>query len=157
LSKETTEIGQEAPDFQATDQDGTQVSLSQFRGKSVVLYFYPKDDTPTCTQQACSFRDFSSDFDSSNAVILGVSGDAAASHQAFIRKYNLPFRLLTDRTGDIRRKFGVGKILGLIPHRTTYIIDGHGIIREVIRLQGDADEHIRRSLSRVRELHAIAL
>jgi len=156
LAKSMFEVGHEAPDFQTVDHNGEPVRLTQFRGKAVVLFFYPKDDTPTGTQEACSFRDFSGDFDRSNAVILGVSGDGANSHQEFVRKYNLPFRLLGDRSGEIRRSFGVGRILGLIPHRTTFIIDGNGIVREIGRLQGDADEHIRRSLARVRELHAIA-
>lgn len=100
--------GEPAPDFTAKDQNGKVVHLSDFRGKPVLLYFYPKDDTPGCTKEACTFRDEYSKFQKMGAVILGVSRQDAKSHQEFRAKYHLPFDLLTDEDGSLAKSFGVG-------------------------------------------------
>lgn len=129
--------GMTAPDFTLPDDAGNQVSLSSFRGKKVVLYFYPKDDTPGCTKEACSFRDVYSEISKAGAVVLGVSADDETSHAKFRTKYELPFTLLSDRDRKVIRAYGAwgeknlyGKLTeGLI--RSTFIIDENGTIRKV--------------------------
>lgn len=101
------QIGQQAPDFEATTDTGETVRLSDYRGQRVVLYFYPKDDTPGCTKQACSFRDNYAEFDARNAVVLGVSPDHEASHVKFKQKYGLPFTLIVDEDHSISEAYGV--------------------------------------------------
>jgi peroxiredoxin Q/BCP len=128
------DIGSKAPDFTAKDQNGNQVKLSDFIGKKVVLYFYPKDDTPGCTKEACSFRDNFEDLKKERIVVLGVSPDSIASHQKFANKYTLPFTLISDSEKEIVNLYGVyreknmyGKIsLGVV--RTTFLIDEKGKI-----------------------------
>ncbi|MFK7899705.1 MAG: peroxiredoxin [Cyclobacteriaceae bacterium] len=119
-------IGDIVPDFTLSNQKGEEVSLSDFRGKFVVLYFYPKDDTPGCTKEACTFRDAYQDFKDNGAEVLGVSSDDEASHKAFAGKYNVPFHLLSDKKGFLRKQLGVKKTLGVIPGRETFIIDKEG-------------------------------
>jgi peroxiredoxin Q/BCP len=126
------EEGKPAPDFEATADTGERVKLSDFRGKSVVLYFYPKDDTPGCTLQACGFRDTISKFDQRGAVVLGVSPDDEASHVRFKEKYDLPFMLLADPGHAVAAQYGVwgekkyaGRTyMGI--SRTTFVIDADG-------------------------------
>jgi peroxiredoxin Q/BCP len=128
------DIGSKAPDFTAKDQNGNQVKLSDFIGKKVVLYFYPKDDTPGCTKEACSFRDNFEDLKKERIVVLGVSPDSIASHQKFANKYTLPFTLISDSEKEIVNLYGVyreknmyGKIsLGVV--RTNFLIDEKGKI-----------------------------
>ncbi|MEH2376509.1 peroxiredoxin [Nostoc sp.] len=117
-------VGTNAPAFTAKDTNGNTVSLSDFAGKTVVLYFYPKDDTPGCTKQACSFRDAQSQYQGKNVVILGVSADDEVSHQAFTQKYNLNFPLLADSDKSLIKAFDVDK-------RITYVIDPTGKIIHV--------------------------
>ncbi|MBN1122927.1 MAG: thioredoxin-dependent thiol peroxidase [Anaerolineae bacterium] len=127
-------IGEPAPDFEATTDSGEQVKLSDYRGKRVVLYFYPKDDTPGCTKQACGFRDNYAAIEEQNAVVLGVSADGQQSHQKFKSKYDLPFTLIMDEDHAIAEKYGVwgdksnyGRIYkGVI--RSHFVIDEEGII-----------------------------
>ncbi|MBD2138231.1 peroxiredoxin [Anabaena sp. FACHB-1237] len=119
-------VGTDAPAFTAKDTNGNIVSLSDFAGKTVVLYFYPKDDTPGCTKQACSFRDAQSEYISKDIVVLGVSADDAAAHQAFTTKYNLNFPLLVDTEKTLITAFDVDG--GGYAKRVTYIIDPHGKI-----------------------------
>lgn len=134
----TLKPGDKAPDFKGTDQNGTLVQLSDFVGKKLVLYFYPKDDTPGCTAEACSLRDNYEALQKAGFEILGVSTDAEKSHQKFIAKYSLPFRLLADTQAEVSKAFGVyglkkfmGKeYMGIA--RTTFIIDEKGNIAEVI-------------------------
>ncbi|BCW99424.1 MAG: putative peroxiredoxin bcp [Armatimonadota bacterium] len=129
--------GQKAPDFSLPASTGETVSLSQFQGKNVVLYFYPKDDTPGCTTEACSFRDNLSEFDAADTVVLGVSRDDVASHQRFSQKYSLPFPLLADTDGSVTEAYGVWqeknmygkKTWGIV--RSTFIIDRDGVVRKV--------------------------
>jgi thioredoxin-dependent peroxiredoxin len=122
-------VGSNAPAFTAKDTNGNTVSLSDFKGKTVVVYFYPKDDTPGCTKQACSFRDAQSDYQSKDVVVLGVSVDDEASHQAFTQKYNLNFPLLVDTDKSLVQAFDVDG--GGYAKRVTFVIDGNGQIIHV--------------------------
>lgn len=144
--------GQPAPDFSLSSETGETVSLRDFRGKQVVLYFYPKDDTPHCTIEACEFLDARDSFDQAGAVVLGVSADPPASHRKFIGKFRLPFRLLSDQTGSVQRAYGANRpLLGLLPlvgrllgpRRKTFVIDGAGRVKAVfpkVRARGHAQE-----------------
>ena len=122
-------VGTDAPAFTAKDTNGNTVSLSDFAGKTVVLYFYPKDDTPGCTKQACSFRDAYADYQGKDVIVLGVSKDDESSHQQFTNKYNLPFPLLADTDGAIIKAYDVDG--GGYAKRVTYVIDGTGKIVHV--------------------------
>ncbi|WP_432708852.1 thioredoxin-dependent thiol peroxidase [Pedobacter sp.] len=130
--------GQQAPDFTANDQDGNKISLSQFAGKKVVLYFYPKDSTPGCTTEACDFRDNYQGLIAQGIVVLGVSTDSEASHQKFIAKYNLPFPLIADTDRKIVESYGVWveknmygkKYMGIA--RKTFLINEEGIVTHII-------------------------
>ena len=129
--------GDKAPRFTLTDESGESVSLDQFRGRTVVVYFYPKDDTPGCTTESCSFRDNYDAFLSRDAVVIGISADGAASHQRFKSKYDLPFHLLSDPEKNVITAFGAwgekkmyGKSYeGIL--RSTFLIDGEGIVTKV--------------------------
>lgn len=142
-------VGDVAPDFTLTSHTGEQVSLHDHRGRWVVLYFYPADDTPGCTKEACSFRDSYEDFTDAGAVVIGVSGDDLDSHRAFAEKHQLPFTLLSDDDGSLRRAYGVGKTLGLLPGRVTYVIDPEGVVREVYSSQLLATKHHRKALDAI--------
>jgi thioredoxin-dependent peroxiredoxin len=122
-------VGTKAPAFTTTDDEGKSVSLADFAGKIVVLYFYPKDDTPGCTKQAQSFRDSYEEYQGKDMVVLGVSMDDATSHQQFKEKYGLPFTLLVDSDGTITKAYDVDG--GGYAKRVTYIIDGEGTITHV--------------------------
>ncbi|BAZ37878.1 alkyl hydroperoxide reductase/ thiol specific antioxidant/ Mal allergen [Calothrix sp. NIES-4101] len=122
-------VGSDAPAFTVKDTNGNTVSLSDFQGKTVVLYFYPKDDTPGCTKQACSFRDAQSNYQNKDVVVLGVSADDEASHQAFTQKYNLNFPLLADTNHSLIKAYDVDG--GGYAKRVTYVIDGNGKIIHV--------------------------
>ena len=141
--------GNAAPAFKTTDANGEPVNLKDFRGKKVVLYFYPKDDTPGCTKEACSFRDAFSKFKKQGITILGVSPDSEKSHQKFTAKYNLPFTLLADTDHSIADAYGVygeKKFMGrtyMGIHRTTFLIDEKGKIKKVfekVNPEDHADE-----------------
>ena len=131
------QVGKKAPTFKLKNQDGKVISLSDLKGKKVVLYFYPKDDTPGCTKEASAFRDEFPKFSGLNAVILGVSPDSAESHKKFIAKYKLPFDLLSDENKEVLEKYDVWKeknnygkkYMGV--ERTTYIIDENGLITKI--------------------------
>jgi thioredoxin-dependent peroxiredoxin len=133
------EEGQEAPDFELTSDAGERVRLSQFRGRPVVLYFYPKDDTPGCTAQACGIRDSYDDFEEQAAVVLGVSPDEESSHVKFKQKYGLPFTLLADPEHEVADQYGVWgerKYMGKTywgVERSTFLIDEDGRIAKVMR------------------------
>ena len=132
------EKGMKAPAFTLPDSDGKSVSLSDFAGKTIVLYFYPKDNTPGCTRQACAFKAKNDEFKAKNAVIIGVSKDSSASHARFAEKYGLPFILLSDEKLDVIKAYGVWqekKLYGKVSYgvvRTTFVIDGDGVITAVM-------------------------
>ena len=131
--------GETAPDFTLQADDGREVSLSDYRGKKVVLYFYPKDGTPGCTQEAVEFRDLIKEFEKQNIVILGVSKDSVKSHQKFKQKHALPFTLLSDPEGKVLDLYSVWKKKSLYgrtfmgTERTTFIIDENGMVEKVYR------------------------
>jgi len=131
------EAGQPAPDFTLSDQHGKPLTLSKLRGSPVVLYFYPKDDTPGCTREACGFRDGFADYAKAGAIVLGVSPDSIESHAKFAKKFNLPFRLLADPGNKICEAYGVWKEKNMYGkkymgvERTTFAIDRQGIVRKV--------------------------
>lgn len=134
----TLQPGQKAPDFTTTDQNGNPVSLKDFKGKKVVLYFYPADDTPTCTKEACNYRDNHSMLQKKGYVVLGVSADTQKKHQKFIDKYSLPFPLLMDEDRTIQNAYevyGHKKFMGrdiMSIHRITFVIDEQGVLEKVI-------------------------
>lgn len=145
--------GDKAPDFELLNQEGERVHLSQFAGKkNVVLYFYPKDETPGCTKEACQFRDSYAEFADTDTEVLGVSDDSVDSHKLFQLSRRLPFQLLSDPQGQVRKLYGVSKsFFGLIPGRETFVIDKQGIIQLRIATQLP-HPHIRQSLERVKRL-----
>lgn len=128
------ELGSKAPEFTLNNQDGVEVSLKEYKGKKVILYFYPKDNTPGCTAQACGFATLYPDFMEKDAAIIGVSKDTVQSHKKFAEKYNLPFQLLSDTELEVIKSYDVWqeknmygkKTMGVV--RTTYLIDENGII-----------------------------
>jgi peroxiredoxin Q/BCP len=132
------ETGDAAPEFTLEDQDGKAVSLADFRGRKVVLYFYPKDDTSGCTAQACDLRDRAEDFDARGAVVLGISPDPVKSHSRFRDKYDLPFTLLADTDHAVAEQYGVWKEKSMYGRkywgneRTTFVIDETGTIAHVL-------------------------
>jgi peroxiredoxin Q/BCP len=122
------QIGDQLPHFSSVKQDGTDFDSLSIKHKPVVIYFYPKDNTPGCTTQACSFRDAYQDFQDLGAEVIGVSGDSVRSHQGFQQKYKLPFVLLSDENRKLRKLFGVPTALfGLIPGRVTYVFNSKGV------------------------------
>lgn len=142
-------VGTKAPDFTLLDKDGNTVSLSDFVGKKVVIYFYPKDSTPGCTKQACAYRDVNADFEKHNAVVIGISKDSVKSHSKFAEKYELPFLLLADPELDAIQKYDVwqekklyGKTyMGVV--RSTYVIDEEGqIVYAFEKVKPDTDAQL---------------
>ena len=150
------EAGQPAPDFTAATDRGS-LTLSSFRGKNLIVYFYPKDDTPGCTREACAFQEAEADFSGADAVVIGVSKDSAASHGKFRDKYKLGFPLVSDSDGKICEAFGVwvekmnyGKTyMGI--ERSTFLIDKQGVVRKVWR-KVKVDGHAAKVLEAVRAL-----
>ena len=128
------QVGDKAPAFTLSNQDGKTIESSSFYGKQpIVIYFYPKNFTPGCTAEACSFRDHYEDFTDLGAAVIGVSNDTVSSHARFVKKHNLPFTMLADENGELRKTFNVkGNLLGLIPGRETFVIDSNGIIQTLV-------------------------
>jgi thioredoxin-dependent peroxiredoxin len=153
----SVKAGDPAPDFSLPSADGQTIRLSDFRGQSeVVLFFYPKDDSPACTAEACSFRDSHEAFLGAGAVVIGVSSDPPGEHRAFAGKHRLPFPLLTDADGSLRALYRVPKTLGLIPGRVTYLIDRLGIVRHVYSSQLRPANHVRQALRGLEEIRSQA-
>ena len=146
------EVGQEIPDFQAKDFEGNPVVKDDFLGGPFVIYFYPKDDTPGCTQQACDFRDVMDSFDDLDVMVIGISRDDAASHEKFMDKNQLNFPLITDEKGEVAKQFGVldsnGKYI-----RSTFLCDEDGII-QWIESPVSIDGHAERVLEAIEEVFA---
>ncbi len=144
------QIGDKLPSFKATKQDGTAFDSNEIHEKPVVIYFYPKDFTPGCTTQACSFRDAYQDFQDLGAEVIGVSSDSANSHQSFQQKYKLPFILLSDADRKLRRLFGVPtSLFGLLPGRVTYVFDSKGYCIYIFDSMS-AKNHIEKALKAIR-------
>ncbi len=145
--KSKLEIGDEIPSFELLDQHGERFNLDDYKGKTaMVIYFYPKDDTPGCTKEACSFRDNFDAFKDLDVKIIGISSDNVNSHKAFAEKYDLPFTLLADTENKVRQLFGVPSVLGLIPGRVTYVVDNKGVVIHVYDKLRGAEKHIQEAL-----------
>ena len=149
------QVGDKAPDFTLPAQSGAPVRLQYRLGERVVvLYFYPKDDTRGCTAEACAFRDSYEVFTGAGADVIGVSSDSVGKHAAFAGKHKLPFTLLADRGGRVRKAYGVPAVLGVIPGRVTYVIDRTGTVRHVFNSMTNIDGHVSEALEVVRQLQA---
>jgi len=140
-------VGDNAPSFHLPTSDGSYVSLTDFLGKkNLVVYFYPKDFTQGCTAEACSFRDSYEAFKDLGAEVIGISSDSQTSHRYFAQRHRLPFILLSDADGSVRKAFGVKKTLGLFAGRVSFVIDKKGIIRHVFSSQMRATSHVAEAL-----------
>jgi len=146
--------GDRAPLIALQDQNGVERRSDQLAGKALVLFFYPKDDTPGCTMEACAFRDSYADLQALGAEVWGVSGDNASSHQRFASRHNLPYPLLVDQNNLLRKAFGVPGVLGLLPGRVTYVIDASGVVRHVFNNLLDGPAHRREALDCLKRLQA---
>ena len=147
-------VGDRAPLVALRDADGVERRSDQLAGQALVLFFYPKDDTPGCTMEACAFRDSYADLQALGAEVWGVSGDDASSHQRFAGKHQLPYPLLVDTGNQLRRAYGVPAVLGLLPGRVTYVIDGEGVIRHVFNNLLDGPAHRREAIEALQALGA---
>ena len=147
-------VGDRAPLVSLRDADGVERRSDQLAGQALVLFFYPKDDTPGCTMEACAFRDSYADLQALGAEVWGVSGDDASSHQRFAGKHQLPYPLLVDTGNQLRRAYGVPSVLGLLPGRVTYVIDGQGVIRHVFNNLLDGPAHRREAIEALQALGA---
>jgi peroxiredoxin Q/BCP len=145
----TISEGEAAPDVELVSSEGVK-KLSDHKGSWVVLYFYPADNTPGCTAEACSFRDSYEDFTEAGAVVIGVSGDSLTSHDGFAAKHSLPFTLATDGDGTIRKAYGVKKTLGILDGRVTFVIDPEGVVRKVFSSQLRAKQHQAEALATIK-------
>jgi len=148
------QIGDNCPSFKLANQFGELIDSSTLIGsKNLVIYFYPKDDTPGCTKEACSFRDSYEEFKDLGCEVLGISSDSVEDHKKFAEKHRLSFNLLADTSKELRKAFGVpGNLFGLIPGRVTYIIDLEGKIRGVYNSQTNPLGHIEQALELVKKL-----
>lgn len=150
---EGIQVNDKAPDVSLPDQDGKHISLSDYHGKKVVvLYFYPKDDTPVCTAEACSFRDSFDSFKDLGAEVIGVSSDSVDSHKKFAEKHHLQFHLLADTSGMARKAFGVPNTMKIMPGRVTYVIDKEGVVRYTFNSMMDGQKHVTEAMRIVKEL-----
>ena len=153
LKQKSMRVGNTIPDLTVTVETGERQSLAAIQdSQAMVLYFYPKDETPVCTKEACSFRDAYEDFVEAGAVVVGVSGDTVASHRAFARHHRLPFTLVADVGGALRKAFRVPRMMGFMDGRTTYVIDKKGVVRHVFTAHFAANEHVTEALAVVRDL-----
>jgi peroxiredoxin Q/BCP len=143
-------VGAKAPDFALPSQSGETVRLGDFLGKLVVLFFYPKDDTPGCTKEVCAFRDNFEEYGKLDAEVIGVSSDSVESHRAFAEKHDLPFALLSDEGGKVRKLYGVPNTLGLFPGRVTYVIDELGVVKHVFSSQLGVERHVQEAIGALR-------
>ena len=151
--RDTVNVGSIAPDFALPSQSGELVSLKEFLGKKpVVLFFYPKDDTPGCKREACAFRDDHEEFGRLDAEVVGVSSDSVESHRSFAENHDLPFTLLSDEGGKVRQLYRVPNTLGLFPGRVTYVIDREGMVRHVFSSQLAASRHVEEALGALRAI-----
>ena len=153
-TKDSVDVESVAPNFTLRSQLGEKVSLTDFVGnKPVVLFFYPKDDTPGCTEEVCTFRDEFEEFGKLDAEVVGISSDTVASHERFVAKHDLPFALLSDEGSRVRTLYGVPSTLGLFPGRVTYVIDEEGVVRHVFSSQLGVERHVEEALRALRSAH----
>ena len=147
------QVGDKAPDFTLPSQSGEQVRLQDRLGERVVvLYFYPKDNTSGCTAEACAFRDSYETFTDAGAEVIGVSSDSSDKHAAFAGQHNLPFTLVADKGGRVRKSYGVPSVLGVLPGRVTYVIDRTGTVRHVFSSMTNIGQHVSDALDMVKQL-----
>lgn len=148
----STKIGDRCPEFKSTLKNGTVIDVKNILGnKHLVLFFYPKDFTPGCTKEVCSFRDNYEAFQALNCEVIGVSSDSGESHERFVETHKLPYPLIADTDKSLQKLFGVPRnLLGLIPGRVTYIIDKSGIVRGIFNSQTDPLGHINKGLELVK-------
>jgi len=152
-STKTLKVGDKAPDFTLVNQAGESVSLSDYNGsKNVVLFFYPKDETPGCTKEACKFRDEYEAFTDLNAEVIGISGDSSGSHKGFAENHRLPYNLLSDQGGKVRKSYGVPNTFFLIPGRVTFVIDKQGVVKHIFNSQFNSEQHIDEALAVLKTL-----
>jgi peroxiredoxin Q/BCP len=146
-------VGEKAPGFALQSASGEIVRLSDFLGKNIiVLYFYPKDQSPVCTIEACTFRDSYEVFRENGAEVIGISPDSPESHRLFIKARHLPFILLSDPDNEVRKRYGIAATMGIIPGRVTFIIDRKGIIRDVFSSQFRGKKHVAEALKTLERL-----
>ena len=149
------QVGDKAPDFTLPSQSGDQVRLSDRLGeRAVVLYFYPKDNTKGCTAEACAFRDSHEVFTAAGAEVIGVSSDSVDRHAGFADHHSLPFTLLSDQGGEVRKRYGVPAVLGVIPGRVTYVIDRSGTVRHVFSSLTNIGGHVDDALAVVKSVQS---
>jgi len=148
------QVGDSAPDFTLPNQEGKPISLADYRGRQhVVVYFYPKDETPGCTAEACGFRDSYEDFVAAGAEVIGISADSQASHANFASRRHLPFQLCSDPDRAVAKRYGVkAQLMGLIPGRETFVVDKMGKIRHCFSSQLQIDRHIQDALAVIQQL-----
>jgi peroxiredoxin Q/BCP len=150
-------LGNHAPNVALHLHTGESVPLADlYRGRIVVLFFYPKDGTSVCTKEACAFRDSYEKLTDAGATVIGVSSDSAERHERFADQHRLPFLLATDNGGVLRKAFGVPKTLGFLPGRTTYVIDRQGIIRAIFNAQFAAEAHVQAAIDAINALTSTA-
>ena len=149
------EVGDAVPSFSLKDQNGKLFKVDGSIEKPLIIYFYPKDDTPGCIKEACKFRDDFESFVNLGAIVIGISGDSVASHKKFEEKYHLPFTLLADTKNEIRKLFGVPKSMILLPGRVTYVVDKKGIVQYIFNSQFNAEKHIENSLKKLKGLKTL--
>ena len=147
------DVGSTIPHFSLPDQNGNLFNIDNVIGlKNLVIYFYPKDDTPGCTKEACTFRDNYEELTKLGAEVLGVSGQSVESHKSFATHYGLPFILLSDQDNKVRELYGVPSTMGIIPGRVTYIIDKKGIVRHIFNSQTQAPRHVEEAKKTLMEI-----
>ncbi|PZM81531.1 MAG: peroxiredoxin [Candidatus Melainabacteria bacterium] len=146
-------VGDTAPDFSLKSGEGKTVNLADFKGKkSVVLFFYPKDETSVCTKEACAFRDQFQVFKDLGAEVIGVSSDSEESHKGFAEHHKLPYTLLSDDGGKLRKVYGVPSTMGVIPGRVTYVIDKNGIVKHVFNSQMEGEKHVTEAIATLKKI-----
>jgi thioredoxin-dependent peroxiredoxin len=151
----TVKVGDPAPEFSLQSQDGEVIRLSDLLSHgSVVLYFYPKDNTPGCTAEAGAFRDSYPKFGELGAQVVGISSDSVDSHKGFAKDCDLPFKILSDARGAVRKSYGVKASMGILPGRVTYVIDQKGTVRYIFSSQLHATQHVSEALQSLRAIGA---
>lgn len=148
------EQGDKIPEFELPDQTGETFRSESLKGKKCVIFFYPKDETPGCTKEACGFRDAYEDFQKADAEVIGISSDGIKTHQSFISNHNLPFTLLSDEDKSVRKMFGVpSNLFGLIPGRVTYVVNSKGIVEYIFNSQLNTQGHIDKALEVIKKIN----